>query len=140
MGRFDTCSIGWHWRYTHGRGVSPAQVNQISLEFAKYARKAVIYELCFDCSYLFTDYTLVRELFLRVNLGYVIPAKWVTPKFKDRVDWLIDWIVFYAISAIFQPYNSGVLIEERFQIFIGIKVYYPIMLKNLLTVKSLYNI
>ena len=55
--------------------MSPAQVNQISLEFAKYARKAVNYELCFDCSYLFTDYTLVRELFLRVNLGYVIPAE-----------------------------------------------------------------
>ena len=22
-------------------------------------------------------------------------------------DWLIDWIVFYAVSAIFQPYNDG---------------------------------
>ena len=23
------------------------------------------------------------------------------------IDWLIDWIVFYTVSAIFQPYNSG---------------------------------
>ena len=23
------------------------------------------------------------------------------------LDWLIDWIVFYAVSAIFQPFNGG---------------------------------
>ena len=25
----------------------------------------------------------------------------------DQYYWLIDWIVFYAVSAIFQPYNRG---------------------------------
>ena len=23
------------------------------------------------------------------------------------IDWLIDWIEFYAVSVIFQPYNGG---------------------------------
>ena len=25
------------------------------------------------------------------------------------IDWLIDYIVFYAVSAIFRPYNGGKL-------------------------------
>ena len=24
-----------------------------------------------------------------------------------KIDWLIDWLVFYVLSAIFQPYNGG---------------------------------
>ena len=27
-------------------------------------------------------------------------------------EWLIDWIVFYAKSAIFQPYNGGLFHES----------------------------
>ena len=30
---------------------------------------------------------------------------------EQAIDWLIDLIVFYAISAIFQPYNGGRLSE-----------------------------
>ena len=27
--------------------------------------------------------------------------------FLFRIDWLIDWIMFYAVVALFQPYNGG---------------------------------
>ena len=41
-----------------------------------------------------------------------------------RLDWLIDWIVFYTVSAIFQPYNGGdntskVISFEFFESFSG---------------------
>ena len=26
---------------------------------------------------------------------------------KNLIDWLIDWIVFYAVSAVFKPYYGG---------------------------------
>ena len=32
---------------------------------------------------------------------------------NDSIYRLIDWIVFYAVSAIFQPYNGGLSIEEN---------------------------
>ena len=29
-------------------------------------------------------------------------------------DWIVDWREFYAVSAIFQPYNGGIDLETPF--------------------------
>ena len=36
-----------------------------------------------------------------------IPRKYHSKEEEEKVYLLIDWIVFYAVSAIFQPYNGG---------------------------------
>ena len=53
--------------------------------------------------------------------------------FWRLIDWLIDWIEFYAESAIFQPCNGGLLWKRRLLIFVNVFSvfhYYPLMKKD----------
>ena len=40
------------------------------------------------------------------------------------INWLIDWIVLYAISAIFQPYNGGTALKLVFDILVHLHKMY----------------
>ena len=44
-----------------------------------------------------------------LSVQYILPLLFKLAKVGTvDANWLIDWIVFYAVSAIFQPYNGGV--------------------------------
>ena len=55
--------------------------------------------------------------------------KWDGGKLKNER--LIDWIVFYVVSAIFQPYNSG----EKWKLH----CWYKVKIKNMLDKMSNSN-
>ena len=49
--------------------------------------------------------------------------------------WLIDWVVFYAISAIFQPYNGGKIhLKAIYETYLKVK--YVKCLKLIMDIKS----
>ena len=48
-----------------------------------------------------------RTLFLMCMTTWYLMPWWVLSTALSFIDWLIDLIVFYALSAVFQPYNSG---------------------------------
>ena len=41
------------------------------------------------------------------------------------IDWLIDWIVFYAVSAVFQPWNGEPDQEEQLSNLLVMTTLYP---------------
>ena len=52
------------------------------------------------------------------------------PHNTSQGHWLIDWIVFYAVSAIFQPHNVGLLIESVFEHLTAHVQYYAISIRK----------
>ena len=104
------------------------------------------HDFCWSSFHLLIWITIL-EIFLRhfacsakycctstYNYGIIAKLSWVKSTLNIRseifwhhddrlIDWLIEWIEFYAVSAIFQPCNGGVRLKE-------IWIFYTVALRN----------
>ena len=78
-------------------------------------QKVMILLMYYASNNILLLYIAVFLIFCKPTLVYfwVLISQWTSFlcfKFElEMVDWLIDWMEFYAVSAIFQPCNGGSL-------------------------------
>ena len=73
-----------------------------------------------------TIYMILKKRYLKIYDLFRVPLD----KYFTKIDWLIDYIVFYAVSTIFRPYTAKRCLRMRIDIHVYSRNQYPLLKDN----------